>query len=356
MKPIRLISGFFTVGLWTLLSRVLGFVRDVMILGYLGTGPLYEAYVVAFRLPNMFRRFFAEGAFNTAFVPMFSKKLEAGDGAQSFAEQAFSGLAAVLIALTVLAMAVMPWLIFALASGFEGQDQFALSVEFGRIAFPYILFISLAALLSGVLNATGRFAAAAAAPVLLNILLVGAMAGAAMLGGDIARALIWMIPVAGVAQLALVYVAAARAGFKLRLTRPRLSPEMRKLVRIAVPAALAGGVVQVNLLVGQQVASYFDRAVGWLYAADRLYQLPLGVVGIAIGIVLLPDLSRRLKADDAEGSRTALSRAAELSMALTLPCAVALMVIPFCCGGLNIWARPACIRCAENPATAVLCA
>jgi len=126
----------------------------------------------------------------------------------------------------MVAMAVMPWLIFALASGFEGQDQFALSVEFGRIAFPYILFISLAALLSGVLNATGRFAAAAAAPVLLNILLVGAMAGAAMLGGDIARALIWMIPVAGVAQLALVYVAAARAGFKLRLTRPRLSPEM----------------------------------------------------------------------------------------------------------------------------------
>ena len=195
MKPIRLISGFFTVGAWTLLSRILGFVRDAMILAFLGTGPLYEAYVVAFRLPNMFRRFFAEGAFNTAFVPMFSKKLEGAAGAKEFAEEAFAGLASVLIVLTLIAMAAMPWLIYALASGFGGQAQFTLSVEFGRIAFPYILFISLAALLSGVLNATGRFAAAAAAPVLLNVLLVSAMGLAAYMGGDIARALIWMIPV-----------------------------------------------------------------------------------------------------------------------------------------------------------------
>ena len=328
MKPIRLISGFFTVGVWTLASRVLGFVRDAMIVAMLGTGPLYEAYVVAFRLPNMFRRFFAEGAFNMAFVPMFSKKLEGGEDARRFAEEAFSGLASVLIALTLLAMLSMPWLIFALASGFVGDEQFALSVEFGRIAFPYILFISLAALLSGVLNATGRFAAAAAAPVLLNVLLISAMTAAVLLGGDVARALIWMIPIAGVAQMALVWIAAARAGFALRLRRPRLTPELARLVKIAVPAALAGGVVQINLLVGQQVASYFDRAIGWLYTADRLYQLPLGVVGIAIGVVLLPDLSRRLKAGDDVGGRETLSRAAEVSLALTIPSAVALVVIP----------------------------
>ncbi|MFK7875843.1 MAG: murein biosynthesis integral membrane protein MurJ [Paracoccaceae bacterium] len=328
MKPIRLISGFFTVGIWTMASRVLGFVRDAMILAFLGTGPLYEAYVVAFRLPNMFRRFFAEGAFNMAFVPLFSKRVEGEENAKEFAEQAFAWLAAILIGLTLIAMAVMPWLIFVLASGFEGQEQFGLSVEFGRIAFPYILFISLAALLSGVLNAVGRFAAAAAAPVLLNIMLVLAMTGAALIGGDVARALIWTIPFAGMAQLALVWVAAKRAGFALRLRLPRLSGDMKHLAMIAVPAALAGGVVQVNLLVGQQVASYFDRAVGWLYAADRLYQLPLGVVGIAIGIVLLPDLSRRLKAKDDTGGREALSRAAELSLALTIPAAVALIVIP----------------------------
>ncbi|MBR9650969.1 murein biosynthesis integral membrane protein MurJ [Thalassovita aquimarina] len=330
MKPIRLVSGFLTVGMWTMASRILGFVRDAMILSFLGTGPAYEAYVVAFRLPNMFRRFFAEGAFNMAFIPQYSKRL-AGEGEQdadAFASQAFAGLASILILLTLLAQLTMPWLIFGLASGFAGQDQFDLAVVFGRIAFPYILFISLAALLSGVLNAHGRFAAAAAAPVLLNMLVIGAMTLAVVSGWDIAWALIWTIPVAGVAQMVLVWIAAKRAGFILTPMRPRWSPDMRRLVRVAVPAALAGGVVQVNLLVGQQVASYFDRAVGWLYTADRLYQLPLGVVGIAIGIVLLPDLSRRLKENDEEGSRDALSRAAEISLSLTIPAAVALIVIP----------------------------
>jgi len=328
MKPIKLISGFFTVGVWTLASRVLGFVRDAMILAFLGTGPLYEAYVVAFRLPNMFRRFFAEGAFNTAFVPIFSKKLEAGDDPQGFAEDAFAALASVLIALTLLAMAIMPWLIFAMASGFAGQEKFDLSVEFGRIAFPYILFISLAALLSGVLNATGRFAAAAAAPVLLNVMLVAAMTTAWLFDKDVARALIWTIPLAGVAQMVLVWKAAADAGFKLLPRRLRWTPELKRLVAVAVPAALAGGVMQINLIVGQQVASAFDRAVGWLYAADRLYQLPLGVVGIAIGIVLLPDLARRLQDNDSRGAKYALSRAAEISLALTIPAAVALVIVP----------------------------
>ncbi|TKZ22472.1 murein biosynthesis integral membrane protein MurJ [Shimia litoralis] len=328
MKPIRLMRSFLTVGGWTMASRVLGFVRDALILALLGTGPLYEAYVVAFRLPNMFRRFFAEGAFNMAFVPMFSKKVEGKEDALGFAREAFAGLATVLIVLTILAQAAMPWLVWLLASGFKGQDQFALSVEFGRYAFPYILFISLAALLSGVLNATGRFAAAAAAPVLLNILLIGGVVVASYTGADVARTLILMVPIAGIAQLVLLLVAAKRAGFTMRIQRPRWSPEMKHLVRVAVPAALAGGVVQINLLVGQQVASYFDRAVGWLFTADRLYQLPLGVVGIAVGIVLLPDLSRRLKANDDTGARTAFSRAGEISLALTIPSAVALMIIP----------------------------
>ena len=328
MRPIRLVSGFFTVGGWTLLSRILGFVRDAMILAFLGTGPLYQAYVVAFRLPNMFRRFFAEGAFNMAFVPMFSKRLEGDENADEFASDAFAGLATVLIGLTLLALALMPWLIYALASGFAGQEQFALSVEFGRIAFPYILFISLAALLSGMLNAAGRFAAAAAAPVLLNVLLIAAMAGAAYVGGDVARALVWAIPFAGIAQFTLLWRAVRREGFHITIKRPRFSPEMRQLVRVAIPAAMAGGVVQINLLIGQQVASYFDKAVGWLFAADRLYQLPLGVVGIAVGVVLLPDLSRRLKARDDEGARYALSRAAEISLALTIPSAVALVIVP----------------------------
>ncbi len=344
MKPIRLVQGFLTVGIWTLLSRVFGFARDIMIAGYLGAGPVAEAFLVAFSLPNMFRRFFAEGAFNMAFVPMFSKKVEAGEDAERFAQEAFAGMAFLLTIFTVIGILAMPGLVFAMASGFAEDERFELAVEYGRIAFPYILFISLAALVSGVLNATGRFMAAAAAPVLLNVIfIVAVLIGAAMgrdpsesLGLGIDRALglrvgdtlAASVPLAGLVQLGLVWIAAKRAGFHLRLARPRMTPELKKLAAIAAPAALAGGVVQINLLVGRQVASFFEGAVAWLNYADRLYQLPLGVVGIAVGGVLLPDLSRRLRAGDEAGGRDAFNRAAEMSLALTIPAAVALVVIP----------------------------
>jgi putative peptidoglycan lipid II flippase len=345
MKPIRLMTGFFTVGLWTLLSRVLGFVRDVMIAAYLGSGPVAEAFLVAFSLPNMFRRFFAEGAFNMAFVPMFSKRLEADDDPQGFAQDAFVGMAFILTIFTVIGIIAMPALVMAMASGFAGDARFDLAVSYGRLAFPYILFISLAALASGVLNATGRFMAAAAAPVVLNVIFVAAvLIGAAMgrpmsdalgigldqaLGLQVGDTLALSVPFAGAAQLALVWWAARRAGFTLKIARrPRFTPDLKRLAIIAAPAALAGGVVQINLLVGRQVASFYDGAVAWLSYADRLYQLPLGVVGIAIGVVLLPDLSRRLKAGDDAGSRTTVSRAAEVALALTIPSAVALVVIP----------------------------
>ncbi|MHA6326725.1 murein biosynthesis integral membrane protein MurJ [Roseivivax sp. CAU 1753] len=328
MKPIRLLSGMMTVGFWTLASRVLGVTREIVILALIGPGPVLDAFVAAFRLPNMFRRFFAEGAFNAAFVPMFSKRLEADEDPLGFARDALSGLAVVLLALTALAMVFMPALVYATAGGFVGDERFDLTVGYGRICFPYVLLISLAALFSGALNAGGHFAAAAAAPVFLNIVVVTAMLTGYWLGGDVALWLVWAVPVAGVAQLALVWVAAERSGLRVRPGRPVWSPEMKALVRIALPAALAGGVMQINLLVGQQVASQFDKAVGWLYAADRLYQLPLGVVGIAVGIVLLPDLSRRLKAGDDIGGRDAFSRASEYALALTIPAAVALIVIP----------------------------
>lgn len=328
-RPIRLIAGFFTVGGWTLISRVAGFVRDIMIAGFLGAGPVAEAFLIAFSLPNMFRRFFAEGAFNTAFVPMFSKKLEAGEDANDFARDALSGLLTLLIVLTLLAQVFMPWLVLAMASGFASDARFDLAVDFGRIAFPYILFISMAALISGALNAMGRFWVAAAVPVALNVLFISGMVLAAQFGWDMGRTLIWTVPIAGIAQLALVWFAAAREGLRLWPRWPRMTPELKRLAIIAGPAALAGGVVQVNLLVGRQVASFFDGAIAWLNYADRLYQLPLGVVGIAIGVVLLPDLSRKLRSGDDAGGRDAVNRAAEFSLALTLPAAVALIVIPF---------------------------
>lgn len=331
MKPIRLVAGFLTVGVWTMLSRVLGFARDILIAAFLGAGPVAEAFFVAFALPNMFRRFFAEGAFNTAFVPMFSKKLEAGKDADGFASDAFGALGALLVLVTLFAIAVMPWLVVAMASGFIGDDRFDLAVGYGRYVFIYILFISLTALLSGVLNASGRFAAAAAAPVLLNVILVAAMLVADARGGSdlgIGQALVWGVILSGIAQLAFVWLAAGRAGFSIRPRWPRMTPELKRLAIIAAPAALAGGVVQINLLVGRQVASFFDGAIVWLNMADRLYQLPLGVVGIAIGIVLLPDLSRRLEAGDTKGGQAAFNRATEISLALTVPAAIALVAIP----------------------------
>jgi putative peptidoglycan lipid II flippase len=341
---VRLLAGFATVGVWTMASRVLGFLRDIAIAATLGAGPVAEAFFVAFTLPNMFRRLFAEGAFNSAFVPLFAKRLE-GEGAgeaRGFAEEALSGLATVLILFTLVAQLLMPAMVLLLASGFAGDARFDLAVGFGRIAFAYVLFISLAALLSGVLNALGRFWAAAAAPVLLNLILIAGigLAEAGLLGWlpgpevpgaeglPYGTALAWAVIAAGVAQLALVRQAAARAGMRLRLRRPRLTPGLRRLAVIALPAALAAGVMQVNLVVGRQVASHFEGAVGWLWYADRVFQLPLGVVGVAIGVVLLPELSRRVRAEDAAGAREAVNRASEFALALTIPATVAFLAIP----------------------------
>ena len=332
MKPQSLIRNILTVGGWTLMSRGAGFARDVMMAAYLGTGPVAEAFLVAFSLPNMFRRFFAEGAFNMAFVPMFAKKLEGGEDATGFARDAWNGLSAILLAFTVVGTIAMPWLVYAMASGFAGDPRFDLAVEFGRISFSYILFISLVALLSGVLTTHGHFSEASFVPVLMNLMFIGAMWLAKWLGWDMGLTLSWTVPVTGVAQLAFTWWSAHRIGYSLRPGWPRWTADLKRLALIAGPAVLAGGVVQINLLVGRQVASFTEGAVAWLTYADRLYQLPLGVVGIAIGTVLLPDLSRRLRAKDHDGGRASLNRGAEFALAMTLPAAVALVVIaePLC--------------------------
>lgn len=329
MSGARLFKGIMTVGFWTLLSRVLGMAREVLLYVLIGAGPVLDAFVVAFRLPNMFRRFFAEGAFNAAFVPLFSKRLEAQDNPIGFASQAMGGLAFALALLTALALIFMPALVWLTAQGFMGDARFDMAVDYGRVMFPYIFLISLSALLSGALNAQGRFAMAAAAPVFLNIIIICALCLGWVMNHAVIYYLIWAVPIAGVVQLAALWRAAQAAGLPIRLGRPSFSPEMRQLVRIALPAALANGVLQINLLVGQLVASQHPGAVSWLYGADRLYQLPLGVVGIAVGIVLLPELSRRLQAKDQTGAKQAFASATEITLALSLPAAMALCVVPY---------------------------
>ena len=354
MTSRSLIRNILTVGGWTLLSRGAGFARDVMMAAYLGTGPVAEAFLVAFSLPNMFRRFFAEGAFNMAFVPMFAKKLQGGEDPQGFARDAMSGLMALLVVFTVIGTIAMPWLVWAMASGFAGDARFDLAVEFGRISFSYILFISLVALLSGVLTTHGHFSEASFVPVLMNLMFIAAMWFAAWMGWDMGLTLAWTVPVTGVAQLAFTWAAARRIGYSMRPGWPRWTPDLKRLALVAGPAVLAGGVVQINLLVGRQVASFTEGAVAWLSYADRLYQLPLGVVGIAIGTVLLPDLSRRLRAGDAEGGRASLNRGAEFALALTVPAAVALVVIaePLC----TVLYQRGAFTPADSEATAIVLA
>ncbi|MCI4662672.1 MAG: murein biosynthesis integral membrane protein MurJ [Neomegalonema sp.] len=327
---MKLISAFLTVGGMTMISRVLGLAREILIAALLGAGPIAEAFFVAFRFPNLFRRFFAEGAFNMAFVPLFAKKLE-GEGeadARGFAEDAMAGLLSVLFVLVLAAQLTMPWLIYAIAYGFaDDPEKLSLATLFSQIQFPYLLFMSLTALVSGVLNSLGKFAAAAGAPILLNLTMIAGMGLAWSLGGSVGHYLSVSVLIAGILQFALVYHAAARAGMRLGFKAPVWTPELKRLLAIGVPAAIAGGVTQLNILIGTVVASFFDGAVAWLTYADRLYQLPLGVVGVAIGVALLPELSRCLRADDQAGSGSALNAALQFSLLLTLPAAVALSVI-----------------------------
>ncbi len=331
---MSLLKNFATVGGATASSRVLGFVRDMFIAAALGTGPVADAFFVAFRFPNLFRRLFAEGAFNSAFVPLFAKALE-GDGeaeARRFGEEALSGLLTALLVVTAVIEIAMPLFMFVLAPGFSADpEKFDLTVLLTRIAFPYLAFVSLVALYSGVLNARGRFAAAAFAPVLLNVVLIAALIAVFWLGlaGRPAAGmwLAWGTLVGGVAQLAVVVWAAARDGMLLRLARPRLTARLKRLAALALPGVLAGGITQINIVIGTMIASLAPGAVSYLYYADRIYQLPLGIVGIAIGIVLLPDLSRRLRAGRVDLVDHTQNRALEFAMALTLPAAVALVVM-----------------------------
>lgn len=332
---MSMFKNFATVGVATLASRVLGFVRDILMAASVGTGPIADAFFVAFRLPNLFRRLFAEGAFNSAFVPIFAGSLqdEGESGARKIAEEILAGLLFVLLLFIAVAELAMPWLIHLLAPGFA-QDgaKFDLAVTLTRITFPYLLCMSVIAFLSGILNSLGKFAAAAFAPVLLNILLISTLFLILLSGvanSDMAgHFLAWGVFVAGFVQLAALIWAIKKARFAISLKRPRRTEATKKLIKLGIPGIVAGGVTQLNIMIGTIIASFQAGAVSYLYYADRIYQLPLGVVGIAIGVVLLPDLTKKVRSGDAKAVFSAQNRAMEFSMFLTLPAAVALAIIP----------------------------
>jgi putative peptidoglycan lipid II flippase len=321
----------FTIGGWTILSRVTGLVRDSLMASYLGAGLIADAFAVAFRFPNMFRALFAEGAFNAAFVPLFTGKLE-GEGqeaARHFAEQVYAVLGVLVLGVVIVMEIAMPWAIYGLAWGFSSEPgKIELAAEFSRITFPYLLFITMVSLQSGVLNAMGRFAAAAGTPVLLNITSVAVLLALTPYVPTAGHAMAWGVFASGISQFLWLLFSMKKAGMSLRWVRPSFTPEVKTLLKRVVPGAVGAGVYQVNVVLNTVIASGVAQgAVSYLYYAERLNQLPLGIVGIAIGTALLPSLSRQLRAGDIVAATDSQNRAMELGLLLTLPAAFAFAVI-----------------------------
>ena len=332
---MNLVRATATIGGLTLVSRVLGFVREILMAHAVGAGFAADAFFIAFRLPNLFRALFAEGAFSAVFVPMFNRIVgrEGGDTAPAlaFAEEVLAVLAPILLAFTALMLVAAGPIVWAMTGGFEdgSPEKTRLTTEFTRITFPYLMLISLASLFGGVLNSLGRFWVNAAAPILLNIALIaGLTVFRAHTDVATARGQAIAVTAGGALQLAWVVWAAARAGAFLRLRRPRLSPRVRELLRLIGPAALGAGATQVNLVISSTLAARFlaQGSVATLNYADRLNQLPLGLIGIGVGTAILPTLARALASGDHASAERTQNRAIELVLLLTLPAAVALVV------------------------------
>jgi putative peptidoglycan lipid II flippase len=326
-----MIKRIATVGGWTLISRVSGFIRDVVMAAVLGAGPMADAFFVAFRLPNHFRAIFAEGAFAAAFVPAYARTLQqAGiDAAKLFADRIAAALIAINLLLLALALLFTPWVVSILAPGFiNDPTRFDLAVALTRITFPYLALVSLETLLAGVLNANQRFAAAAGAPVLLNVSLIATLLLAPYFQ-SVGYAAAWGVLIAGVAQVILVAVDAEMRDVGIRLRMPTLDANTRRFLKALGPAIVGAGGVQLALFADTLIASFLPTgALSALYYADRINQLPIGVVGIAVGTVLLPEMSRRLAAGDTRGAALAQARGIQLALLMTVPSVAGAIAIP----------------------------
>ncbi|MBA1158098.1 murein biosynthesis integral membrane protein MurJ [Microvirga mediterraneensis] len=320
-----------SVGGWTLVSRLTGFIRDVVLAAVMGVGPIADAFFVAFRIPNHFRAIFGEGAFNNAFLPAYAQVLETGGerSAHSFASRITTLMLVVQLALLAVAFFAMPWVVTLLAPGFSDEPaKFDLAVTLTRITFPYLLFITIVTIYSGILNAHDRFWAAAAAPILLNVAMIVALA-VVFLFPNAGYAAAWGVTISGALQLILVWWDARKIASSPGLERPRIDAPMKTFFKALGPAVIGSAGVQLAIFADTIIASFLPTgAVSSLYYADRLYQLPLGVIGIAAGTVLLPEMSRRIAAGDEAGAYAAQNRTVGLTLALAAPFLVAFMVMP----------------------------
>jgi putative peptidoglycan lipid II flippase len=318
-----------TVGGLTLVSRLTGFIRDVVMAAILGAGPVADAFFVALRLPNHFRAIFAEGAFAAAFVPAYARTLEQAGlpAAKLFADQIAAALIVINLVLLAIAMIFMPWVVGVLAPGLD-PERFELAVALTRITFPYLALVSLETLFAGILNANDRFATAAGAPILLNLSIIGTLLLAPFFQ-DAGHAAAWGVLLAGIAMVFVVGGDAELHGYGVRLRMPKLDEPTRRFLKALGPAIIGAGGVQLALFADTLIASFLPTgSISALYYADRINQLPIGVVGIAVGTVLLPEMSRRLAAGDEKGAASAQARGIQLALLLTVPCAAAAMIIP----------------------------
>ncbi|QKG70575.1 murein biosynthesis integral membrane protein MurJ [Erythrobacter mangrovi] len=335
---MSLLKNVGTIGGLTMVSRLFGFIRDMMLARVLGAGGVADAWQLAFQLPNIFRRLFAEGAFASAFVPLFNRRMAGTEEiteARKFAEEVLAFLIPVLIVFGGLALIAMPWIAGLFANeGIEADPELRdLAVLMARVAFPYLAFMSLATLFAAILNSLGRFAAAAAAPILLNLCMITALVIGISLGeGMEARRMTGFylsiaVTVSGLLQLLWLWWFARRAGFRMSLKRPRITYGVKELGILILPAVFGAGVYQISRFIDLFFLSTLpDGAYSFLAYADRLNQLPLGIIGIALGTAILPALSRHIANEDTDSAQRLQSNAIELAMLLTVPAAIALFV------------------------------
>jgi putative peptidoglycan lipid II flippase len=326
---MNLIKSTGTFSFFTIISRLLGYVRDILIAVFLGAGPLADAFFVAFRIPNTFRRLFSEGTFNAAFVPSYSSVLGNKKTSHKFANNVFNLLMMGLFFLVIVIEIMMPLFVFLIAPGFEDDYQkMELAITLTRITFPFLMFISLASFFSAILNSHNKFAIASASPIILNILLIAVLLLGKILNDQLVYYLSYAVTISGILQFIFLYL------FVKKYFSPRISllfkidNKIKKFFRKLIPSIFSSGVTQINILVGTIIASFQASAVSYLYYADRIYQINLAIAGIAIGTVILPQLSKHVKNNKKEKIRSIQNKALELSLFLSIPATIALSIAP----------------------------
>ena len=324
---MNLIKSTSTFSFFTIISRLLGYVRDILIAVFLGTGPVADAFFIAFRIPNTFRRLFSEGTFNAAFVPSYSSLLHKKKQSENFANNIFNLLVVGLLFLVFVIEILMPLFVFLIAPGFDEDSQkMQLAITLTRITFPFLLFISLASFFSAILNSHNKFAVASATPIILNILLIGVLFFGKVLNDQLVYYLSYAVTISGVLQFIFLYFFIKKyLSLKLKLYT-KIDKKVKIFFKKLLPSIFSSGVTQINILVGTIIASFQASAVSYLYYADRIYQINLAIAGIAIGTIILPQLSKHVQNNKKEKIDLIQNKALELSLFLSIPAAIALLI------------------------------